>query len=371
VIDDTVKMQYGPFSSSKVTSPSDKPMPTVTEHGLSFTHFNALDVAPQERFERWQQRLSDTFQLTLPEGTPSEDLAAETWVWMVGGMMLSPRICGAHTLTRTSRTVRATHLDHYKLHLRVGGTGVSRLEAGERCIAVGANRFALTDMSRPEQLSADEGSTIAMFIPRAALDALLPRSLDLHGFAPQNACGAMLASHLNSLVRHMPSMTAGELTGVRNATLHLLAASLAPSTQTLGLAQPALEDTLRRQICGFIDQHLSDPDLSADRLCANFKISRSTLYRTFEPLGGVASYIKECRLNRIHALLSAPKPRRYMARVAEDHGFKSPTHFSRAFRAQFGYSPSDAPGKIAGPVAPPYRGTPRTASAFESWLQTL
>jgi AraC-like DNA-binding protein len=349
-----------------------KSMTTFTANGLPFTHFNALDVPPRERFERWQQRLSDTFQLTLPAGASSENLEARTWVWMVGGVMLSPRTCGAHTLTRTPRTVRTTQLDHYKLHLRVGGTGRSQLDAGERRIAVGANRFVLTDMSRPEQMSADSGSTIAMFIPRAALDALLPRALDLHGFAPQNACSVMLANHLCALVQQMPSMTAGEIAGVRNATLHLLAASLAPSVQTLGLAQPAIEDTLRRQVCRFIELHLNDPDLSADRLCTSFNISRSTLYRTFEPLSGVAAYIKECRLNRIHALLVAPRPRRYVARVAEDHGFKSATHFSRAFRAQFGYSPSEAAGRSAGAVAvAPPRGMPRTASAFESWLQSL
>lgn len=62
----------------------------------------------------------------------------------------------------------------------------------------------------------------------------------------------------------------------------------------------------------------------------------------FEPLGGVARYIRGRRLARCHATLSRPGPRQYIERVAYDHGFGSASQFSRAFFEQFGYSPREA-----------------------------
>lgn len=91
-----------------------------------------------------------------------------------------------------------------------------------------------------------------------------------------------------------------------------------------------------------IEKQLRDPALSADVLCRQFHVSRSTLYRLFEPLGGVARYIRERRLAHCHAILSRPGPRQYIERVAHDHGFGTASQFSRAFHEQFGYAPRDA-----------------------------
>jgi len=118
----------------------------------------------------------------------------------------------------------------------------------------------------------------------------------------------------------------------------------------------------------FIEQHLADETLGTDTVCAHLRISRSTLYRVFAGLGGVADYIRERRLSRVHRILSGSHDRLNMARLAEAHGFKSASHFSRAFRQEFGYSPSEAAGN--GPVA---RG-PREAhpaSRFDRWLESL
>lgn len=52
--------------------------------------------------------------------------------------------------------------------------------------------------------------------------------------------------------------------------------------------------------------------------------------------------IKQARLARIHALLSDPGQTRRIFEIANLFGFVSETHFSRAFRRSFGYSPSEA-----------------------------
>jgi AraC-like DNA-binding protein len=100
--------------------------------------------------------------------------------------------------------------------------------------------------------------------------------------------------------------------------------------------EPQLEVALK-----FIDRHVADPELSPAFLEAKLPFSRSSLYRMFEPLGGVASAILQRRLERsMKALLTggAAKPR--LRAIARDHGYPTQQQFSRAFRARFGITPN-------------------------------
>ncbi len=102
----------------------------------------------------------------------------------------------------------------------------------------------------------------------------------------------------------------------------------------------------------YIDAHLGSARLTADALCKAFQVSRTTLYRLFEPLGGVAQEIKARRLKRIHQALSSPEMAiRQVAVIAEEFGFADPTYFSRAFasasatrRVRRGRAPSSQAG---------------------------
>jgi AraC-like DNA-binding protein len=77
-------------------------------------------------------------------------------------------------------------------------------------------------------------------------------------------------------------------------------------------------------------------------LLDEFGISRSTLYRSFEPLGGVSAYITERRLRYAFRRMTDPlrEPLR-VSQLAFDLGFSHPSAFTRAFKAFFGLSPKD------------------------------
>jgi AraC-like DNA-binding protein len=126
-----------------------------------------------------------------------------------------------------------------------------------------------------------------------------------------------------------------------------------------------------RQACRYIELHLKDADLGTLPICAAMKISRATLYRLFESYGGVANHIKERRLIRIHGLLTAPDQRRSLALIADDHGFKDASHFSRAFRRHFGYTPSEAPAHQVIGASPPSAAGESYGESLAEWLQPL
>src|SRR3546814_21001171 len=97
-----------------------------------------------------------------------------------------------------------------------------------------------------------------------------------------------------------------------------------------------------------IEARLDDPRLTPTAICIAVGTSRSNLYHLFRHWCGIARYVQERRLRRIHALLCAPGARRGLSDLAFAHGFTSAAHFSPAFRNLFGYSARDflAPARM-------------------------
>ena len=97
---------------------------------------------------------------------------------------------------------------------------------------------------------------------------------------------------------------------------------------------------LLRDIQQFIEQNLIALELSAAMLLARFGVSRATLFRLFEPYGGVRTYILERRLFRALLDISEqPNLRGQIQRAVERWGFSSATHFQRAVKRSFGVTP--------------------------------
>ena len=122
--------------------------------------------------------------------------------------------------------------------------------------------------------------------------------------------------------------------------------------------------------CAPASARLIDSDLGArltpEVLQARLNLSRATLYRVFAPLGGVASFIRERRLVRIHALVASGSALP-VKRLAAEFGFASGTHLTRAFRARFGYSLSALRAR-ANPTLP---ATASITAEFRRWLGAL
>ena len=213
-------------------------------------------LSPGQLRERYQSQVGDAWRAEFTDGGAGHTF--ESTVWNLGAMLVSRNAFPARHVTRTRERTRVDQLDHY--HLQVAGATLRIAADGEhRSVPAGSPLFL--DFSQPASMHNDAGQNIQVFIPRDALDELLPGPRALHGLAPQGGAAGLVADLLRSLVVRLPAMTIAEGNDAAKGTLQLIAAMVVPTPQTLERARPALEASLLRQACRYIELHLESPDL--------------------------------------------------------------------------------------------------------------
>lgn len=232
---------------------------------------------------------------------------------------------------------RNQDVDHLALQMYVDG-GNHVVNGGHEFAQQPNNLFAV-NLAYEVYAESQDSRVLTLILPRSVLSDNLPRLLDAIGgvFAQNSASALVFCDHMRSLQQNLATATTAEIGAILQGTFGLLDSLVGHGDITASAAQQA---TLRT-ICGFIDKHLRDPDLSVESLCRQFRCSRATLYRLFKPLGGVREHIQRRRLMACFKAITLQGHRRIFD-IAMDYGFVSPSHFSNLFRDYFGMTPRDA-----------------------------
>lgn len=286
-------------------------------------------------------------------------------------MLVSRTFIGAQGFDRGRDKLRRDDVDHIMIQLYTEG-GYRGL-AGDRSIQLGPGEVSILDLSRVTSTQALVSSTTTLVIPRALLADVLSLN-GLHGMVVGGACGRLLADHLRALVDRLPTATLDEAPAIWRGTIQMIAAMVAPSRAALGDASEEIGSTLKARIKTYVDAHLSDANLSPDLLCLRLGVSRSTLYRLFEPNGGIASFIRDRRLNRVQRALRDPLDLRHIGDIADSVGLTNPISFSRAFKRDLGLTPGEYrehAQRALGSQERAISSAPDEMPRFDVWLRSL
>ena len=96
-----------------------------------------------------------------------------------------------------------------------------------------------------------------------------------------------------------------------------------------------------QQLLDYINENISDSNLSVEELASQLKLSRSQLYRKIKTLTGqtVNEFIRKIRLERAKQILDSGNAN--ISEACFSVGFSSPSYFSKCFKAHFGVLPSE------------------------------
>ena len=331
------------------------------------------DCAPTELFVKWRDALGEVFEV---RATPSEiaEFRGEIDVHASPHYVLSASRHSPLSLIR--RSTSAAH-ERFAISLQVNGSATGL--AGESPTQAEPGDVLFIDLTQALAMreSAPQGLVEGVTL-WTARDRILPFVSDenaLHGLVlkAESPAGAVISATLRAFAKTAPKMRLIDFDALADGLVALAAKSTAPALAQDGdgAASPPLATfvTIRR----YIDRNLASPDLGADSIAAEFCLSRATLYRLFEPVGGIAKYIRKARLNRaFQEITAAELSNRRIGHIAYTLGFKNVSAFSRLFQEVYGVRPGEARKRARQTVAKPEYAVPaQPGESLTRWLDDL
>lgn len=290
--------------------------------------FSTRNMPPCDRFEAWRSHIADTADLS-PGKAAAADFPADSQQWSLGDIVFS-RYQLSDAPERSWTHWPQSHRDDWCVVL-AGPSG-----------AVARGSLSFRSLSRPFEGRGRDDEVLTVLIPRnrSAQEANDLDSAHDRSIAPGMA--ALLADFLESLARNLPSMTQQDADALADPTRLLVRACTAPSRDTIEAADAPLSSLMLDRARQVVRQNIGLPGFGPTQLCRLLAVSRSKLYRLFEPSGGVAAFIQRERLQLAMSRLSDQTELRSVNVIASEVGFADHSTFSRAFRREFGLSPSEA-----------------------------
>lgn len=300
---------------------------------LAPTVFSTTALPPSAQFRHWQGRWQPTIEM-LPGGEPEAGFAASNTFWDLGGLVLSHVRAPALQVRRTARQIRRDQTDAWFLACARSGSVLHSTPNGTAQAGQGVS--ILHSMGEAFESSRTDVEWTTLFFSRDFMGALNAPLEAVRNRPLVTPLGHLLVDFVAVLERRLPEMTRAEANGLSGLVRQMLAACLAPTRDRLAEAAPAIERTRRERVRLALRRHLGAPGLTPARLAGLVGMSRSGLYRLFEPEGGVACYISAARLRAACAVLGDPADTRSIQSVAQSVGFADAATFSRCFRKAYG-----------------------------------
>lgn len=289
--------------------------------------------------EDWRRSIARSFvpMEVQPDPRHAGSFHASVDRMRVGFVSLSRVISDAHIALRTERNILKHPADAYKVSCQVSGEGW--LEQNGRRSLLTPGSLAIYDTSRPYTLEfPGRSDSIIALIPRAELpiDPTLVSNATAKPLTERPVLRAALTSLLTGAISgEMQTGPSGDYHLAR-AMAELIAAVVLAETARHAPSESAREAQLA-SLKLYAHAHLSSPELTVEDAAAANYISTRTAQRLFSSEGSTfASWLRTERLARAqHRLVTGSDP---ITDIAHECGFASATHFSRAFREQYGVS---------------------------------
>lgn len=305
---------------------------TTAEKGLPYFFLKTSGLPPGEAFERWRTLCAPMYAISPT--TPSAPLPfGSNITYQIGDLVTQRSLLSTQRIQRDRRRVDAGP-DHYMVQLYRSG----RFQGDVGAQSLSATRGTVTFIGRRQLLDGmiNRADFIGIAVPSTRLHGLPLQKQDLLFDAARNR---LLAARILDIYRQLPTTRADAAPALADEFVALLHRVLDPSRASDVLEGRELDGGLFALARTIVREHLSRPTLSPEFIAGQMQISRATLYRLFEPEGGVMHFVQVERLKAVRDALDDPMEMRTLSRLAEVFAFSSASQLSRSFRNRFGVPP--------------------------------
>jgi len=314
------------------------------------TIIKTSDIEATRRLDYWRDMISSTFVALDCDSPVRRAFSGSLEINSLQDVRFSRVVSDAQHVVRSRQRIRQSPDDFFLISVQCEGSGVVSQE--DRVALLGVGDFALYDATQPYELHFDGAfEQLVLRIPRRYLSRRIacPERLTAVAFRAARGSTAVVSDFMVQVYRQLDQFEPRCLAPMHQALVDLVVTGLS-GTLTDGLPT-ANRLVMHQRIKSFVELHLSDCSLDCQRVAATFGISLRYLNKLFEedelPL---SEWIWSRRLEKARTAVECSSVTgQSITQIAYDWGFKDPAHFSRAFRARYGSTPSsfrDSPRAI-------------------------
>ena len=286
------------------------------------------DLPPAIRFDVWRAFWEPVVHVSTPRaGTTGFRGQAE--LRRLGRHVLLKFQADAADYRRARSEGLRDGLDHWLLALRLAEADG---KPEELLLGALSHGFGLRKLG---------GHWCGVLIQPENLPQLAPVFATGRALALSSPAARMLGGMLPRIVASADEISAEDAPRLEAALSSMLSACLMGLETRPASTRQQLEAARRARVIALVDAALGEAELSPAMLVKRSGISRSELYRCFAPIGGIARVIQQRRLRQAYRDLMRADGPASVSRIGEAVGFYDPSSFTRAFRREFGCTPSE------------------------------
>lgn len=304
-------------------------------------------VAPDDQQDYWRSKLTELYfgldtVMPLP---PHRGYRCHMDRLVFGSLVVDQVQAEANRVHRTPRLVRTSPSEFVQLSVLRRGRGI--VSQGDRVAELSRpGDFVLIDTTAPYVYQFESAvEQVIVQAPRQTVLSRLPALDDMTArtVSGGRGLGALAASLLLALPDHRVDRADSVAAATSASAIDLATQALQEHLGGEVEARSSSRSVLRRRAQQFICENLSDCELTPSTVARAVSISERYLFVAFEEIAtSPAAWIRKTRLERAFELLTDPRQQhRSIQEIGAAVGFTRGTHFSRAFKEQFGMTPRE------------------------------
>jgi len=296
----------------------------------------------RQRRDWWREVICRHYTQVDITSRLASDFRAETQITQLNPIQISKVRCGAVSIQKQRREIERSEQDAYFVALLLSGQYV--LEQNGRTATLQPGEMVLYDATQPHRIHCGgDFSKLIFAIPRTTLQARFARP-DLCtaiGLTKQQSTAMVTADFLKSWSTRLPQLSQLTLDTLCETSLDLLGLALAeirPNDIKLSRSQAITLLDVKRHV----EHRLTDPTLNSTTIAQAVCLSPRYINSLFEQEQlSLMRFVLQRRLERCYqAIIKSQVTGLTISQIAFHWGFNNLSHFSSAFKKQYGVSPS-------------------------------
>ncbi len=304
---------------------------------------DTLSVEPGDRAEviaTAVQQATAPAQIVVSDSGPA--VSGRIEAWQFGSTDLRRIQTGGYVVRRTARLIRVAPAPC--LMIFVSSVSTIRWRQGDGQYEIEPGQLYVADLNQPFEGDWRGGEVLTMQVPLELLGVPVETIRRAVGALSVSPMQRLVATHISLMASTADAIEADPAArDFGDACVDLARALISSDAVRKGDGTVLPAELLVSQIRDYVRSHLIDPDLSPARIARAHHISVRYLYKLCaEANFSLHQWIISQRLVQVHRALTSPRDsHRPIAVIAQQYGFRDPSHFSRSFRSAFGMTPRE------------------------------